>query len=250
MPASGVVNWHIGRCGSSVLGSLLAQHSQLFYSNEIYSYLMPRRRGNQVLPKIDQVLDASRAEVSAQWHLIEIKHLADQNLGLYPKLQPSDWLELLMSRGYHHHLLMRRRNGLRRIVSHLRAARTGQYVRSASSAQQDSVAVEINIHSIQHGFARRPLLDWLALYEHGHSQMLGLLQAQHLSYLELTYEDHIEHGPKHGYHLVCDFLGIEAEDVTVDLCRINRGSLPELISNFDAVRDCLQPTRFAWMLDA
>ena len=202
------------------------------------------------MPSIDQVLDSSKPDASALWHLIEIKHLADQNLGLYPKLKPADWVQLLISRGYSHHLLMRRRNGLRRIVSHLRAACTGQYVLATSAAPQGPSALEINLHSIQHGFACRPLLEWLELYEHGHNQMLGLLQAQHLSYLELTYEDHIEHEPRRAYDLVCSFLGLKAERVILDHRRINPGPLPELISNFEAVRDCLLPTRFAWMLDA
>ena len=59
MSPLGVVNWHIGRCGSSVLGSLLAQHPEITYSNEIFSPYMPRRRGERVLPPLNAVVDLS-----------------------------------------------------------------------------------------------------------------------------------------------------------------------------------------------
>ena len=248
---SGVVNWHIGRCGSSVLGALLAQHSQIDYANEIYSRYMPRRRGFEVVPAMDRVLDESRANIFKNWHLIEVKHLADQNLGLYPDCDLGDWLDLMLSRGYRHHIVMCRRNGLRRIVSHLRAARTGQYVVSASISPQPPMAVHIDINSIQHGFASRPLLSWLDLYEQSHERLLRRLEcySNELEFIEIVYEKHVQQNPIDAYGMVCDLLGLELEHVTIQHQRINPGSMSTLISNFDQVKSCLLPTRFAWMLD-
>ena len=96
---SGVVNWHIGRCGSSVLGSLLAQHPSIAYSNEIYSRYMPRRRGSLSVPTIDSVLDVSEQAASQRGlHFFEVKHLPDQNIGLYPQLEVQDWLNHFFTR--------------------------------------------------------------------------------------------------------------------------------------------------------
>ena len=247
----GIVNWHIGRCGSSVLGALLAQHSQIAYSNEIYSQYMPRRRGSQVLPAIDKVLDDSMVHAFKDWHLFEVKYLADQNLGLYPECDLDDWINLTLSRGYRHHLVMRRRNGLRRIVSHLRAAKTGQYVVRASTSPRQPLAVYVNVDCIQHGFSSRSLLSWLDLYEQGHEHLLKRLNfyRNQLDFLELVYENHIEQNPLDAYGMVCDFLDIQLEPVEIQHRRINSGNLSELISNFDHVKSCLSPTRFAWMLD-
>ena len=90
---------------------------------------MPRRRGLSSLPTIDSVLEqAEQASTGCDLHLFEVKHLPDQNLGLYPQLEVQDWLNLFFAQGYRHHLLMRRRNGLRRIISHVRASQSGQYV--------------------------------------------------------------------------------------------------------------------------
>ena len=82
---------------------------------------MPRRRGSSTLPSIGSVLEQAEQTVSGSaLHLFEVKHLPDQNLGLYPQLELQDWLNHFFAHGYKHHLLMRRRNGLRRIVSHVR----------------------------------------------------------------------------------------------------------------------------------
>ena len=251
---SGVVNWHIGRCGSSVLGSLLAQHPSIAYSNEIYSRYMPRRRGSSTLPSIGSVLEQAEQDVSgSNLHLFEVKHLPDQNLGLYPKLEVQDWLNHFFAQGYKHHLLMRRRNGLRRLVSHFRAAQSGQYVLGASGDVVNDSPITIPLEGIVHGFGTRTLLGWLEEYERGHEVMRGCLgdldkSNPDFSWLELVYEDQIEHDPLMAYRDVCDFLGLPAVDVDLRYRKISPGRLVDLIENLDEVRHCLSPTRFAWML--
>ena len=250
----GVVNWHVGRCGSSVLGSLLAQHPSIAYSNEIYSRYMPRRRGSSSLPSIGSVLDeAEQATSECDLHLFEVKHLPDQNLGLYPQLEVQDWLKYFFAQGYKHHLLMRRRNGLRRIVSHFRASLSGQYVLASSSATVDCIPITIPLEGIVHGFGTRTLLGWLEEYERGHEAMQNCLGAlaklnSDFSWLELVYEDQIEPDPRMAYRDVCNFLGLRAVDVDLRYRKMNLGCLADLIANLDEVRDCLSATRFAWML--
>ena len=47
---------------------------------------------------------------------------------------------------------------------------------------------------------------------------------------------------------MCDFLGLPAVDVDLRYRKISPGRLVDLIDNLDEIRDCLSPTRFAWML--
>jgi len=68
------------------------------------------------------------------------------------------------------------------------------------------------------------------------------------SWLELVYEDQIEFDPRIAYREVCVFLGLPEMDVELRHKKINPGRLTDLISNYEEVRDCLSPTRFAWML--
>ena len=251
---SGVVNWHIGRCGSSVLGSLLAQHPSIAYSNEIYSRYMPRRRGSLLLPKIESVLDVAGQTASEhELHLFEVKYLPDQNLGLYPQLEVQDWLNLFFAQGYKHHLLMCRRNGLRRLISHLRSSQSGQYVLGSSSAVSQITPITIPLEGIVHGFGTRTLLGWLEEYERGHEEMqhcMGAMGASHseFSWLELVYEDQIEDDPRMAYRDVCNFLDLPVVDVELRHRKMTPGRLADLIENLDEVRDCLSPSRFAWML--
>ena len=164
-----------------------------------------------------------------------------------------NWLNLFFAQGYRHHLLMRRRNGLRRIVSHFRAAQSGQYVLSSSGDVVSGSPITIPLEGIVHGFGTRTLLGWLEEYERGHEVMQECLDAldklnSDFSWLELVYEDQIEHDPRMAYRDVCNFLGLPAVDVDLRYRKISPGRLADLIGNLDEVRDCLSPTRFAWML--
>ena len=248
MDPIGVVNWHIGRCGSSVLGSLLAQHSAIGYSNEIFSPYMPRRRGDKALPDLAEVVAEARCRQSCRFHLFEVKHLPAQNLGLYPGCSREDWLQRFIDLGYERHLLMRRRNGLRRLLSHVRAANSGVYVASVGDTSPTE-GVTIPLEAITHGFQSRSLVEWLEEYEQGHQQMEAALDQAGLTWLELSYEDHIETSPMQAYGAVCRYLEIDPETPALQHRKINRGRLTDLVANFDAVQVVLAPTRFAWMLE-
>ena len=215
---------------------------------------MPRRRGSSSLPSIGSVLEqAEEATSGCDLHLFEVKYLPDQNLGLYPQLDVQDWLNHFFSQGYQRHLLMRRRNGLRRIVSHFRAAQSGQYVLGLSSDVVNGSPITIPLEGIVHGFGTRTLLGWLGEYERGHEDMQNCFSAfaklnSDFSWLELVYEDQIEHDPRIAYRDVCNFLNLSAVDVDLCFRKISPGRLVDLIANLDEVRDCLSSTRFAWML--
>ena len=252
---NGVVNWHLGRCGSSVLGSLLDQHPDVGYSNEIFSPYMPRRRGVRILPTIEQVVADSAYGLRSDVHLFEVKHLPAQNLGLYPSLGVADWLQIFRGLGYQSHILLHRRNGLRRMVSHVRAAESGVYVASIHSQNRDlSPKLMLPLVGIRHGFEVRSLLGWLQEYERGWQQMQALFSqcAQDCSnfrWLSLTYEDDLVQSPLDGYQRVCSFLGLSAFEPNLRYRKLNPGSLSELIANWDEIRALLTPTPFAWMLE-
>ena len=255
MTIDGVVNWHIGRCGSSVLGSLLDQHPDVDYDNEIFSPYMPRRRGDRALPSVEQVIADSRSRSEGDVHLFEVKHLPAQNLGLYPSLKAADWLQKFWGLGYQSHVLLHRRNGLRRMVSHVRAAESGIYVASVQSHdRQQSPTLTLPLEGIRHGFEVRSLLGWLHEYERGWQQMHCLFSQfardnRDFRWLSLTYDDDLEQSPLDGYQRVCAFLGLSAFEPNLRYRKLNPGSLSELIANWDEIRALLTPTPFCWMLE-
>lgn len=251
----GVVNWHLGRCGSSVLGSLLDQHPDVDYGNELFSQYMPRRRGDRVLPSIEEVVEDSVRRSKCGVHMFEVKHLPAQNLGLYPSLNVAYWLQTFRGLGYHSHILLHRRNGLRRMLSHVRAAENRIYVASVQSQdRQSSPKLILPLECIRHGFEVRSLLQWLKEYERGWQQMQVLLrqcadESSAFRWLSLTYEDDLEQSPLDGYRRVCAFLELPAFEPNLYYRKINPGSLSELIDNWDEIRLLLTPTPFAWMLE-
>ena len=252
---NGVVNWHLGRCGSSVLGSLLDQHPDVGYSNEIFSPYMPRRRGVRILPTIEQVVADSAYGLRSDVHLFEVKHLPAQNLGLYPSLDVADWLQIFRGLGYQSHILLHRRNGLRRMVSHVRAAESGVYVASIHSQNRDpSPKLMLPLVGIRHGFEVRSLLGWLQEYERGWQQMQSLFtqcarESSDFRWLSLIYEDDLAQTPLDGYKRVRSFLGLAEFEPNLRYRKLNPGSLSELIANWDEICALLTPTPFAWMLE-
>lgn len=254
MPPSGLVNWHQGRCGSSVLGSILGQHSAIKWENEVFSRYMPRRRGDAPVPIFSDVMNGVLSRRSKPFQLIEVKYLEAQNLGLYPDLDLRGWLESLVRHGFTRHLLLHRRNGLRRIVSHLMAQRSGVYVlRGSSRPAVTNRPLQINCGAITEGFQTNSLLKWLEIYEssfHCIKMQLEILYSvvPGASVCEIFYEDDIERDPFSGYEKVCVFLGLKSESPTIDLRRINLGSLSGLIANYAEVECLLADTRFSWML--
>ena len=253
----GLVTWHQGRCGSSVLGSLLNQHSQIQAFNEVFSKYMPRRRGDQPIPPMADVLNSSIEACIKSVLNVEIKYLSAQNLALYPTAALGDWFTELSGHGLRRHLLIHRRNGLRRLVSHLMAQRTGIYVQKQAVPSPSHPSRQLTIDSAQitEGFETHSLLGWLEIYDQAHQQMReGLvswcLQHQQPAPLELFYEEVIEPSPQLAYAQVCAALCLKQEPAVVELQRINPEPLAQLISNWPEIEALLAPSRFAWMLAA
>jgi hypothetical protein len=203
------------------------------------------------------VFAAAEASRRLDFQVVEIKYLKAQNLGLYEDAELEDWLGCARQGGFAMHLLMHRRNGLRRMISHLMAQRTGVYVLKDGHEVVQKAASEpiaIDFENIQEGFEQHGLLQWLELYEQTFCTMRERLvdwctRHGEPAPLVLSYDDDIKDSPLIGYRKVCDYLGVEPVESTVRLHQINNKPLPELILNFDAVATLLRPSRFAWMLD-
>ena len=253
----GLATWHQGRCGSSVLGSLLNQHSQIHAQNEIFSRYMPRRWGERQVPPMQEVLASAVREAKKPVVNIEVKCLQAQNFSLYPKASFRDWLQCAASHGFKRHLLIHRRNGLRRLVSHLMAQRSGIYVQPQDARPRELAdrQITIDLKAICEGVETHSLLGWLERYDDAHRQLLEELrkwcrEQKQPAPLELIYEEMIEPSPQLAYRKICTALELEPEPVQVRLKRINPEPLAQLICNWAEIESLLTHTRFAWMLAA
>jgi len=251
----GVATWHEGRCGSSVLGALLNQHSQIQAANEIFSRYMPRRWGDQPVPAIPEVLHQAIAKASKPVLQIEIKSLRAQNRSLYPELTLQHWFEQLLAHGFQRQVILHRHNGLRRLVSHLMAQRSGVFVQAAAEPLAERPPLLINTAAIREGAETHDLVQWLDLYASTHRSLVEALErfcaARALpAPLQLVYEDSLEEDPQVAYRQLCGWLELEPEPVALLHRRINPEPLPQLIANWQEICSLIKPTPHAWMLAA
>ena len=251
----GVATWHEGRCGSSVLGALLNQHSQIQAANEIFSRYMPRRWGDKPVPAMEMVLQQTVAEARKPVLNIEIKSLRAQNRSLYADLPLEHWLEQLLAHGFRRQLILHRCNALRRMVSHLMAQRSGVYVQTAIAPLKERPPLRVNTAAIQEGAETHDLVQWLDIHEATHREMVEALQRFCPSHalpapLQLVYEESLEADPQVAYRQVCEWLELKPEPVTLLHRRLNPEPLPQLIANWDEICRLIEPTDHAWMLAA
>ena len=141
------------------------------------------------------------------------------------------------------------------MISHLRAASDGVYVANrGSQVSQSPTKLIVPLEGIRHGFEVRSLLGWLQEYERGWNEMQALLrrcseQDDDFEWLSLFYEDDLLTSPLNGYRRVSSFLGLSAFEPQLRHRKLNPGSLPSLIANWEEIHTLLSPTPFAWMLE-
>lgn len=251
----GLVNWHIGRCGSSVLGSLVGQHSKVQSDREIFSRYMPRRWGVGPRPSMDFVFCCTREARRKPNQMIEIKHLPEQNLGLYPGASIEQWLAIAALNGFTKHIITFRRNGLKRLVSHALAQQTGRYVLKAGDEYfVEPIRFRLNCHEVQEGFGSNGVIAWLSRYEEAHMNLRRKLgewcqESDSAGVCELIYEEDIERDPLIGYAKVCGCLGVSPEQPMVTHLKVVNEPLSSVLTNFSEVKALLSGSRFEWMLE-
>ena len=250
----GIITWHQGRCGSSVLGNLLNQHQNIQSANEIFSRYMPRRRGNAPIPNIEDVLTNHIEHTQKPILNIEIKYLRSQNISLYQKNEIEYWFSKTSEFGFNKHILIHRRNGLRRILSHLMAQRTGIYVQKEEKLSTTERAFNMNCLNIQEGTESRGLLEWLDHYEESYLEMRQALRkwcrAQKIQEpLEIIFEESIESNPIIAYKAVCDWLVEKQENPQLYFKRINPEPFSQLIKNWNEIKKLVEASKHAWMVN-
>jgi hypothetical protein len=113
----GVVGWHIGRCGSTVLGTMLDQHPSIQWENEIFNPLLRAKREGRAVPAIDTALAEVAGRRTRPIQIAEVKFLADQHLSVFG-CSLEEMIEVFLSRGCSRFVILNRVNYLSRMVSH------------------------------------------------------------------------------------------------------------------------------------
>ena len=259
-PQLRVAMFHMSRCGSTVLGQMLAAQGEIFWAGEVFADMPNRYSELMRLPgAVGRIIDRSVAEPESLRSLIrrsdypaeyrvygfETTYLREQHLQPgWIDMDLSDYLALLDARSFDRFIVLHRHNHLRMLVSRAVAEVTGTWHSRAAAA--GPVPVVLPVTELVWGAWRGTLLDRLRHQDAQHNRLLQLLEGRRV--LHLTYEEHVSADPNVAYRAVCDFLGLQALPVAMVLRKTNPFPLQESVLNWDEVVGALSGTEYAWML--
>jgi hypothetical protein len=243
---AGVIVFHIGRSGSTVLANLLDQHPEVTWKGELLGRLLRKRgRGQGPLARGDDPLDRlarpfQRGPTPVVGAEVKPRHLRELELELHP------FLERATAAGVDRFVVLRRRNLLRKVVSAAVGVQTGRYHLPAGTRLPPArIAIDPDRVAIE--YTERPLLEFLEGYERDFAELDRVLAG--LPTLAMTYEDDVELDPFVGYRRLCEFLGLEPLPVEIRNERVNPWPIREIVEDVAPLEQALAGTRFAWMLD-
>ena len=241
---------HTGRSGSTVVGNLLQQHSQIYWDGEIYEKMFMRIRAEKgvLIRDQDELLgpddawpevDRRRKRGGPKLYGYECR---DSHLRRLKTSLP-DYLRAARSRGFTRVILLERRNLLLKILSSVVAETRGQHhVRAGSLVAQPSLYINLDQVPLDH--ERVEILTALT------RTALWLKDAEAAAgsdHLHLCYEDSIQNDPLVAYGMACEFLGVRSEKPSINLGKTTAFPLHQIVKNFDELCDRLRSTEFEWM---
>lgn len=243
--------FHIGRCGSTALASLLKQHKNMVWASEFYVHrvFMDWKRNNdgqeikgEMPGDAIELLKDSMKDALHRSYGFEIKPFHFQLIGYSMETFVASLEEL----GFTHYIILDRKNRLRKIVSSAIAHADKIKYHQGAQAKAKLKQIHLNVEKIEIDYDSKPLLDFLSDYDRQFTSLARLLQPK--NYLGLTYEDDVQDDPRLGYRRICEYTGMRSKDISVQLSRTNPFPLKDMIENFEEVESLLQGTAYEWML--
>ncbi len=240
--------YHIGRCGSSVLGEMLNQHRAVRWDREIYFHHFTQGERRFEPWDSEGFLRRRMWCAGRRWYGFEMKFLAQQHVAIVARPLEECVAEIERA-GVTHHIVLRRRNALRRMISAEAGTRSGRRHAPSGGAQAAPERVRLRVDAIR--FARRAepqsLVTCLDQIERSYAQLASLLAGRRV--LDLTFEEDIaDAGPQRGYERVCTFLGIAPTPARPHTRRLHPHSVEALLENYDDVAAALDGSTHEWML--
>jgi hypothetical protein len=229
--------WHIGRCGSTVVGDLLRQDGRIIWGSEIlepYSKKVEAKNLQRIAWKCAkrrikyEQLVAGRRIFGFEMKIWHLKRLG---------VNPQTALNFLKQNKYEKHILLERRNYLRVIVSGFVGAATSKW---HSKIGEKSVSAKIHLNM-------KDVNEHLQIFTQFYDEMKKLLPE---TCLLLTYEEDILHDPIIAYRKVANYLGLLPRSVVVKFQKTNPEDLHKIVFNFREVAEYLKGTKYEWMLTA
>lgn len=243
-----IVIFHVGRCGSTVLSSLLAKQGDWCANSEIFenSEIKKGVKCGHIDPielmseKRSSALQGNRA------YSCEMKYLPGTHLDIIG-LNKNDTVATFREIGFSHFVLLYRKNFLDRLISQAVAVSRKSYVRRREDDAELGM-IEFPINKICVGPYTYNIEGAFKMLQRATDEMRVALDANNAPFIELNYEDHIRDDANRAVAAIADFVNFPAKRVEPDILRIVTRTKAEILQNYDAVAARLDGTPYVEML--
>ncbi len=236
---------HSGRCGSTVLGSMLNQHPSFHWSGEPFEKL--KREGRSLSrEKVKYVIQQREQDTVSKIYSFATKysygmHLSENCINM----NIPDFVSLLLNLGYKKYIIITRKNHLKHVVSIINGRVSGDWHTQKVTGNPNPVHVTIDDFEVGINM-RMPLTEYFKQMDKETELLIDSIGGKPLLILE--YETDIEDDPMKAYRKVCEFVGITVLKPEIKLKRTNPFPLNKLIINYIEVKKRLQDTPYVWMV--
>lgn len=244
MKNGNVVIWHIGRCGSTVLSSVLNQHPNINCLGEVFNPLMDTNELGKDVPDFDSFFSNLINHEPSKIRILEVKFLESQHLSVYNMTLPN-LINKFKEIGYDRFIILERTNYLKRMVSHCVGQETKIYHLKKDETPKLH-RINMDVESIKVGVATNPFIEWLRIFKNEYIQLRSYMVAA--NFIELQFEEDIQVDVKKAYDKVCAFLNIESSIINIPYTRTNPFHVKDMLININEVESVLSNTEFLWML--
>ena len=240
-----VAMMHIGRVGSTVLGSMMNQHSKIFWDGEPFERLMRSNKSNQER-FVENVLNKSMHNSRSEIYCFATKFMPEQHLWEECiNMNLEEYISLLNDMKIKDFILITRKNYLRQVISVLVGRMKKEWHSQKNTKKVTKVF--INVDSYDAGYdLSLPLIDYFKRIDRQYDLLNEIVGSDKI--LKLAYEDDIEKDPHIAYNKVCSFLNVKNEKPQIKLKKTNPFDLKDMIENYEEVEKTIKGTKYEWML--
>jgi len=237
---------HIGRCGSTAVSDMLAQHPMVYWDGETYHRVYRELRSTGVDVTASgfdpaEYIAGRLSRSGRRWFGFDAKFHQFMQGGSSIEQYVSD----LSHVGVTKFISLRRRNYLRKVVSSKLGRSRGWY-HTREPPKEDGRKVRIDVASVHVDTVETSLLEHFQRWELRYESLERVVPADRLLCLE--YEADIESNPLRAYDKIVKFLELKPWVPQVTTHRVNPQPVADLIVNFEEVRGALAGTTHEWML--
>ena len=236
---------HPGRCGSTVVGSLLNQHPSFYWSGEPFEKLMGT--GPLLRDQVTKVIHEREQDKISKIYSFATKYPDGMHLSEDCINQSiPEYISLLTELNYNKFILVTRNNHLKRVISILKGRQTGEW--HSEQKKENVLSVDVPIKNFEYGINKSgSLTDYFMIMDNDTRLVKDSIGGKPLLHIE--YESDIEEDPIKAYRKICEFSGIKSLNPDIKLKKTNPFPVNKLIKNFDEVKKYLDGTSYAWMLN-